>query len=143
MGGVVDGGEKGSAGVCGSPNGSVYYLLGDMNHHHQHAVFSGSGIRYSSTHRIGREGHSYSFIRNKCVKVLNTKVNGAKTVRNLIGTYRELEFEWLRQFYFQGQAHRDKHKWWHKRMDELLSLWYKLDQRIQGILKALRQSGRA
>ena len=142
-GGVAKG-EKKAPPVCVElPNGGVYYLLGEMNHHHQHAVFAGSGLRYSSTHRVGREGHSFAFIRNKVVKVLNAKADSVKTVRNLLVTYRELEFEWLRQWYFQGAAHRDNHTWWHKPMDELLSLWYKLGQRVQGILKRLEsQEGR-
>ena len=33
------------------PTGSAYYLLDDFNHHHQHAVLTGTTARYASTHR--------------------------------------------------------------------------------------------
>lgn len=28
----------------------------------------------------------------------------------------EIEFEWLRQFYIQGDKHRQLHVWWHQPM---------------------------
>jgi len=28
----------------------------------------------------------------------------------------EIEFEWLRQFYIQGEKHRQLHVWWHQPM---------------------------
>ena len=139
-GGVGEGEEKAPPVCVGLPNGGVYYMLGDTNHHHQHAVMAGDRLRYSSTHRVGRDGHSYAFIRNKVVKVLNSKVDSVKAVRNLLVTYRELEFEWLRQWYCQGAAHRDNHQWWHKPIEELLSLWHKLGQRLQGVLKRLESA---
>lgn len=54
------------------PSGSLYYLLDDFNHKHEHAVLSGSNmLRYSSTHRVAREGHgTWQYIRDKCDQTL-------------------------------------------------------------------------
>ena len=123
--------------ALGLPNGGVYYLLGNFNHHHQHAVFAGTGLRFSSTHRVGREGHDFAFIRNKVNKCLNSKVAGLKNVRNLLVVFTDLESEWLRQWYCQGKKHSDTHMWWHRPIEELLSLWRRLGQRIHSLLRRL------
>jgi alpha-ketoglutarate-dependent dioxygenase FTO len=59
------------------PSKSVYYMLDDFNHNHEHAVISPSGrgggggggdttTRYSSTHRVAREGRgTWQYIRDK------------------------------------------------------------------------------
>ena len=53
-------------------DGDVYHMLGDFNHHHQHAVIQPDGagagsVRYSSTHRVAlEEGHTYQSIRRRC-----------------------------------------------------------------------------
>jgi hypothetical protein len=35
----------------------------------------------------------------------------------------ELEFDWIRQWYVQGAAHRDEHGWWGPRIAKLEALW--------------------
>ena len=35
----------------------------------------------------------------------------------------ELEFDWIRQWYVQGDAHRDEHGWWGPRIAKLVALW--------------------
>lgn len=61
------------------PSGSIYYMLDDFNHNHEHAVVSPSltkkmenttatttTTRYSSTHRVAREGRgTWQYIRDK------------------------------------------------------------------------------
>lgn len=56
------------------PSGSLYYLLDEFNHTHEHAVISGSHkLRYSSTHRVAREGRgTWQYIRDKCQEVIET-----------------------------------------------------------------------
>lgn len=50
----------------------------------------------------------------------------------------ELEFEWLRQFYVQGDKHRALHVWWHEPMAELLRLWDQLQSRLIVTLETLK-----
>jgi len=56
------------------PSGSLYYLLDDFNHKHEHAVLAGSNkLRYSSTHRVAREGcGTWQYIRDKCELILSS-----------------------------------------------------------------------
>lgn len=112
------------------PSGSLYYMLDDFNHNHEHAVIAGSdGVRYSSTHRVAREGQgTWQYIRDKTDEfivtaskfdfdagVANTANEGSKSTAKkrkdkLISVARaqqmlmnEIEFEWLRQWYIQGR----------------------------------------
>ena len=39
-----------------------------------------------------------------------------------------LEFEWLRQWYVQGKAHRDAHDWWLPKISQLEQLWLALER---------------
>lgn len=111
------------------PSGSLYYMLDDFNHNHEHAVIAGSGgVRYSSTHRVAREGQgTWQYIRDKFDQffVLASKFDFgtgvasesneeskrkpkdfASVVRSQQMLLNEIEFEWLRQWYVQGQKVR-------------------------------------
>ena len=106
------------------PSGALYYLLDDLNHQHEHAVVAGSdSLRYSSTHRVAREGcGTWQYIRDKCEKVLSSPLcletlsdnEGSddliksfyntlkrkefeKAVRSYESLMTEIEFEWIRQ----------------------------------------------
>ena len=112
------------------PSGSLYYMLDDFNHNHEHAVIAGSdGVRYSSTHRVAREGQgTWQYIRDKTDEfivtaskfdfdagVANIANEGSKSTAKkrkdkFISVARaqqmlmnEIEFEWLRQWYIQGR----------------------------------------
>ena len=96
------------------PSGSAYYLLDDFNHHHQHAVVSKgpndstSNIRYSCTHRLLRESHNVHFILERCQKTCSMfHKKGSKLWRSEQLLLNEIESEWIRQFYIQGQQHYD------------------------------------
>jgi alpha-ketoglutarate-dependent dioxygenase FTO len=89
------------------PSGSAYYLLDDFNHHHQHAVLAGEGIRFSSTHRLLRESHNVNCILERCKKVCSMFHKKGKIWRSEQLLLTELESEWIRQFYIQGQQHYD------------------------------------
>ena len=125
-------------------SGSVYYLLDEFNHHHQHSVLAGQTERYASTHRVSREhGHTYSYIRDKCQSALNEGgAATAKVIRSQQLCLQELEFEWIRQFYIQGRRHHDLHVWWHGPMTELIRLWTQLENQtckcIQILLDAVK-----
>jgi hypothetical protein len=63
-----------------------------------------------------------------------------KNIRRLFLAASEVEFEWLRQFYIQGQKHHDLHRWWHKPMEEFKQGLLQIDQRIVKICKILVES---
>ena len=46
--------------------------------------------------------------------------------------FTEVEFEWIRQFYVQGESHARLHKWWMDGpMDELCDLWKQLQALVK------------
>jgi alpha-ketoglutarate-dependent dioxygenase FTO len=54
-------------------HGDSYYMLGNFNHHHQHAVLAGTQCwRFSSTHRVVTEEHTLEHIAARCRQVLIT-----------------------------------------------------------------------
>lgn len=95
------------------PSGSAYYLLDDFNHHHQHAVvsqgtFDNSSIRFSCTHRLLRQSHNVQDILERCQKTCTSfHKKGNKIWRPEQLLLTEIESEWIRQFYIQGQQHHD------------------------------------
>ena len=97
------------------PPGSAYYLLDDFNHHHQHAVLVNhnnsssveSGVRFASTHRLLREGHTVQFILERCKNACSQfHKKGHKLWRSEQLLLTEIESEWIRQFFIQGQSHK-------------------------------------
>lgn len=111
------------------PSGSMYYMFDEFNHNHEHAVIAGSdGMRYSSTHRVAREGQgTWQYIRHKMnqffasaskfhfargaafdneeesMSVKKVKEKFVSIVRAQQLLTNELEFEWLRQWFVQGE----------------------------------------
>jgi len=89
------------------PSGSIYYLLDDFNHHHQHAVLTSPSpktntVRFSSTHRLLREGHNIHFILQRCKTSCSSfHRKGPKLWRSEQLLLTEIETEWLRQFFIQ------------------------------------------
>lgn len=111
------------------PHESIYYLLGSFNHHHEHCVLAGdASVRYSSTHRVARPGHTFACIRDRVKIFLGKKrqLESAKYIRHLIGLSSEVEFEWLRQWYVQGTKHMRIREWWHNPIQALLEYWKQL-----------------
>lgn len=121
------------------PSGSLYYMLDDFNHNHEHAVIAGSsGTRYSSTHRVAREGQgTWQYIRDKIQAFSSTAIHfdlskGTVTghlssrrkklvthVRSQQNLMTEIEFEWLRQWFVQGKKHASLHPYWHQPINVL------------------------
>ncbi|KAL7542285.1 hypothetical protein ACHAXR_013212 [Thalassiosira sp. AJA248-18] len=148
------------------PSGSLYYMLDDFNHNHEHAVIAGSGgIRYSSTHRVAREGQgTWQYIRDKINMFLSSaatfdmskgicgvpdELSPRKKREKLVSHLRaqqklmtEIEFEWLRQWYVQGQKHASLHPYWHKPIRMLCESFCKLEKATSEITSLLEVSSK-
>lgn len=140
------------------PSGSLYYMLDEFNHNHEHAVIAGaSGIRYSSTHRVAREGcGTWQYIRDKILSFSATSVDfdltkGTVVVdvpsrkKKLVSYIRaqqnlltEIEFEWLRQWFVQGQKHASLHPYWHEPIKTLCREFTKLERDTVQIIHTLQ-----
>jgi len=142
------------------PSGAVYYLLDDFNHKHEHAVISGTNsIRYSSTHRVARDGAgSWKYLREKCQRVLSfdlcrvrdnvsnlQMVHSPNLNKNVVKEFRgcqqlmtELEFEWIRQWLVQGKLHNEMHVYWHKPIEHMKKTYIQLDDVCKYIYKVLK-----
>jgi hypothetical protein len=122
-------------------SGSAYYLLDDFNHHHQHSVLAGSTHRFASTHRVCRtEGHTHASIAARCLAALAGTGSSAKQIRAEQTALNEVEFEWIRQMFIQGELHYELHEWWHGPMQELLGLWARLQERVAMHMATLRDA---
>mmetsp|Transcript_13007 Transcript_13007/g.18988 ORF Transcript_13007/g.18988 Transcript_13007/m.18988 type:complete len:612 (-) Transcript_13007:9-1844(-) len=148
------------------PSGTIYYLLDDFNHQHEHAVISGStSLRYSSTHRVARDGcGGWQYIRDKCKSTLSNSLcsgffnreidedilkefSTSSKKKQLVKDFRacltlmiELEFEWLRQWHIQGHHHADLHRFWHRPFQSLEVSYRKLKEVVLFILETLREA---
>lgn len=119
------------------PSGSAYFLLDNFNHHHQHAVIAPSdpvrSVRFSSTHRLLREGGNVAFILERCATTCsNFHRKGPKVWRSEQLLLTEIETEWLRQFFIQGEG--NKNLLWKVRLFSLPR------QYLEFIMKLVRDS---
>uniref|UniRef100_A0A671FLH6 Alpha-ketoglutarate-dependent dioxygenase FTO n=1 Tax=Rhinolophus ferrumequinum TaxID=59479 RepID=A0A671FLH6_RHIFE len=53
----------------------------------------------------------------------------------------EVEFEWLRQFWFQGSRYRKCTDWWCQPMTQLEELWKKMESATNAVLREVRREG--
>ena len=150
--------------VADTHDGDVYFLLGDMNETHQHAVLAGSQAnRISSTHRVAVTAEdTYDYILKR-VKIARkrfrtqlgdaeddnngdnghkTKSNGnnpkeidAKVIRYCQQVLTEVEMEWIAQYWLQGQQHDTMHVWWQKPMKTLEAYWGALEEMTYRLYK--------
>ena len=134
---VADSTSKTPPLVVPLPSGSLYYLLDDFNHQHEHAVLTGTNkLRYSSTHRVTKDYGNWYTIQQKCRSVLSTTTltDIAKNIKQWNQHLRmqqqlltELEFEWIEQWYIQGKYHANLHKFWHEPIREMESTYSKIE----------------
>lgn len=123
--------------VLPTASGDLYWMLDSFNHHHEHAVLAGESTRYSSTHRVAKEGsHNVHNVLHRCEKVLSAQGGPERrasdaVVRQECQLQDEVEFEWLRQWHIQGAFHAGLHRWWRKPMRRLKAHWEKLDERCR------------
>ena len=130
------------------PTGSAYYMLDDCNHHHQHAVLApaltenNNSIRFSSTHRLLRQGHTVQDMLKSCEKVVqNFHRHGPKRWKAEQAVLNQLEMEWLRQFFIQGAVHKKLHwPFWHEPILQLFQYWEQLEARTRQVLLILKHA---
>ncbi|CAM9518140.1 unnamed protein product, partial [Ectocarpus fasciculatus] len=134
------------------PRKCCYYMLDDLNHHHQHSVLVGGTHRFASTHRVCRqEGHTYASIQSRCKSVLQVETLKAcvelsgtgcdvKQIRAEQSLLNEVEFEWIRQYYVQGRTHLEANVWWREPMQQLLQYWSRLEEQTLSTIQVLQEA---
>nr|XP_041574425.1 alpha-ketoglutarate-dependent dioxygenase FTO isoform X2 [Taeniopygia guttata] len=120
--------------------GDIYLMLDDLNMTHQHCVLAGLSPRFSSTHRVADSSRgTLEYILGQCElalqnlqtdsdsMALSLKSLEAAVVKQGEEIHNEVEFEWLRQFWFQGKRYLKCTDWWLKPMAKLEEFWRKLE----------------
>ena len=126
------------------PSGSCYYLLDDFNHHHQHTVLTTgntSTVRYSCTFRLLRDSHNIQdWIDRGKSAMRQFHKKGSRIWRSEQLLLTEIESEWIRQFYIQGTGHHQLlwESYWKDPIQELLSIWSRLEHRTEQTIELLR-----
>ena len=128
---------------------ATYYMCGDFNATHHHAVLTGSSARFSSTHRVGVVAKdTWKYIKKRCIDALRLvpelegdRVLDAKKIQLLAEVHREVEFQWIRMFHLQGEDHARLHaRYWKQRIDELTEAWDRMEMCFRKILSKLKRS---
>jgi alpha-ketoglutarate-dependent dioxygenase FTO len=128
--------------VVPTESGDAYFLMGNFNIHHQHAVLSGSLPRYSSTHRVAvEEKDTLQYIEGRVDGLALPPIREAtpNDVNQEQRVLDELEFEWLRHYWIQGEAHDRIRKFWQQPIRRLEAKWAKLELRTKEFLDCERE----
>ncbi|XP_074865281.1 alpha-ketoglutarate-dependent dioxygenase FTO isoform X2 [Carettochelys insculpta] len=120
--------------------GDCYFMLDDLNMTHQHCVLAGLQPRFSSTHRVAECSRgTLEYIFGQCEvalqnlqtdpvsAALSLKSLEVQVVKKVEGIHNEVEFEWLRQFWFQGKRYKKCTYWWFEPMAKLEEFWKKME----------------
>ncbi|XP_068006608.1 alpha-ketoglutarate-dependent dioxygenase FTO isoform X2 [Melanerpes formicivorus] len=120
--------------------GDFYLMLDDLNATHQHCVLAGYSPRFSSTHRVADCSRgTLEYIFGRCELALQNLQTGSDStalslkslepavVKQVEEIHNEVEFEWLRQFWFQGKRYLKCTDWWLKPMAKLEEFWRKME----------------
>uniref|UniRef100_A0A8D0NHZ4 Alpha-ketoglutarate-dependent dioxygenase FTO n=1 Tax=Sus scrofa TaxID=9823 RepID=A0A8D0NHZ4_PIG len=120
--------------------GDCYFMLDDLNATHQHCVLAGLPPRFSSTHRVAEcSTGTLDYILQRCQLALQNvrdeAESGEVSLKSLEPAvlkqgeeiHNEVEFEWLRQFWFQGNRYKKCTDWWCQPMTQLEELWKKME----------------
>nr|XP_020728744.1 alpha-ketoglutarate-dependent dioxygenase FTO isoform X1 [Odocoileus virginianus texanus] len=134
--------------------GDCYFMLDDLNATHQHCVLAGLPPRFSSTHRVAEcSTGTLEYISQRCqVALQNVRDeadNGEISLKSLESVvlkqgeeiHNEVEFEWLRQFWFQGSRHKKCTDWWYQPMSQLEEMWRKMEWLTSAVLREVRREG--
>lgn len=118
-------------------DGSCYFLLHDMNMTHQHTVIVGDKPRFSSTHRVViSKGNTLKYISERCqcaeltVSCLEAEaaVWDKDEMKQCLEIQREVEFEWIRQFWSLGHLNAEKHVgFWLGEVKKMELTWEKIE----------------
>ncbi|XP_066050382.1 alpha-ketoglutarate-dependent dioxygenase FTO isoform X2 [Chamaea fasciata] len=130
--------------------GDIYLMLDDLNMTHQHCVLAGLSPRFSSTHRVADSSRgTLEYILGQCELALQNlqtdsdsmslKSLEAAVVKQVEEIHNEVEFEWLRQFWFQGKRYLKCTDWWLKPMAKLEEFWRKLEIMTSLVLSEVRK----
>ncbi|XP_066440007.1 alpha-ketoglutarate-dependent dioxygenase FTO isoform X2 [Eleutherodactylus coqui] len=129
--------------------GDSYFMLDNLNKTHQHCVLAGSQPRFSSTHRVAECSTStLSSIRARCEKALeNLNCSGELELQSLEleilqeveQIHNEVEFDWLRQFWFQGKRYSKCSDYWLLAMAELEEKWWQMETMTSLLLEELEK----
>ena len=126
---------------------ATYYMAGDFNATHHHAVLTGTSPRFSSTHRVGVVAKdTFKYIKKRCLAALDLvrdlerdEVVDCKKIQFVADVHREVEFQWIRMFYLQGAEHARFHEnYWAKRIAELTEAWDRMELCFRRILARLK-----
>ncbi|XP_037671918.1 alpha-ketoglutarate-dependent dioxygenase FTO isoform X2 [Choloepus didactylus] len=134
--------------------GDCYFMLDDLNATHQHCVLAGSQPRFSSTHRVAEcSTGTLDYILQRCQLALQNvrddMDDGAVLLKSLEPAvlkqgeeiHNEVEFEWLRQFWFQGNRYKKCTDWWCQPMAQLEEMWKKMEGVTNAVLHEIRREG--
>ncbi|XP_072836833.2 alpha-ketoglutarate-dependent dioxygenase FTO isoform X6 [Pogona vitticeps] len=126
----------------------------DMNMTHQHCVLAGHQPRFSSTHRVAECSQgTLPYILGRCNAALENLHGDAAlgclalksldigTIKGVEEIHNEVEFEWLRQFWFQGKRYQKCTDWWDQPMAVLEEHWRKMEHMTSHLLCELRKEG--
>ncbi|XP_059238676.1 alpha-ketoglutarate-dependent dioxygenase FTO isoform X2 [Mustela nigripes] len=134
--------------------GDCYFMLDDLNATHQHCVLAGLPPRFSSTHRVAEcSAGTLDYILQRCQLALqNVRIeadSGDVSLKSFEPAvlkqgeeiHNEVEFEWLRQYWFQGNRYRKCTDWWCQPMAQLEELWKKMEGVTNAVLHEVRREG--
>lgn len=137
-------------------SGDCYYMRDDLNSTHQHCVLAGDTARFSSTHRVAEcSKGTLTYIQSRCQEALSNlrtdPETGSHSLLALLPTtlqsceeiHNEVEFEWLRQYWFQGRRYTRFCSWWSRPMEQLESDWKLMETMTNLFLAMVEDDGRA
>uniref|UniRef100_A0AAX7V3B6 Alpha-ketoglutarate-dependent dioxygenase FTO n=1 Tax=Astatotilapia calliptera TaxID=8154 RepID=A0AAX7V3B6_ASTCA len=128
----------------------------DLNSTHQHCVLAGDTARFSSTHRVAEcSSGTLTYIQSRCQEALSNlhtdpDTGSHRLVALLPATlqdceeiHNEVEFEWLRQYWFQGQRYARFCSWWTRPMEQLEKDWKLMETMTMLFLAAVEEEDQA
>ncbi|XP_047436399.1 alpha-ketoglutarate-dependent dioxygenase FTO isoform X2 [Mugil cephalus] len=128
----------------------------DLNSTHQHCVLAGDSARFSSTHRVAEcSSGTLTYIQSRCQEALSNlhtdPETGSHSLLGLLPTtlqhceeiHNEVEFEWLRQYWFQGQRYARFCSWWTRPMEQLEKDWRLMETMTMLFLATVEEEGQA
>ncbi|XP_061221059.1 alpha-ketoglutarate-dependent dioxygenase FTO isoform X1 [Neopsephotus bourkii] len=135
--------------------GDCYLMLDDLNMTHQHCVLAGFSPRFSSTHRVAECSRgTLEYIFGQCElalqnlqtdldsMALSLKSLEAAIIKQAEEIHNEVEFEWLRPFWFQGKRYLKCTDWWLKPIAKLEEFWRKMEIMTSLVLSEFRKEER-
>ncbi|KAM9764752.1 alpha-ketoglutarate-dependent dioxygenase FTO isoform 2-T2 [Menidia menidia] len=135
-------------------SGDCYYMRDDLNSTHQHCVLTGDSARFSSTHRVAEcSSGTLTYIQSRCQEALSNLHTDPETgshslltlqpttLQNCEEIHNEVEFEWLRQYWFQGQRYARFCSWWTRPMEQLEKDWKLMETMTMLFLATVEEEG--